>query len=219
LFYWFLKWIAIGPLLRLVFRPQTEGAENVPTEGPAILASNHLSYADWLFMPLTLPRRVTFVAKAEYFTTPGIKGWFQKRFFSGAGQVPIDRSGGRAGEAALRSGLKVLRRGEVLGIYPEGTRSPDGRLYRGRTGAARLAAQAEVPIVPVGVIGTEKVQPIGSRIPRLGPKVTIKFGKPVDAAGRGADQSSLRAFTDEVVNEIQKLTGQEYVPRYAPRRS
>ena len=134
--YWFLKWIALGPWLKLVFRPHVEGAENVPASGPAILASNHLSYADWLFMPLTLPRRVTFVAKAEYFTTPGVKGWFQKKFFSGAGQVPIDRSGANAAEGALASARHILGQGELFGIYPEGTRSHDGRLYRGKTGVA-----------------------------------------------------------------------------------
>src|SRR6187200_3062529 len=132
LFYWLLKWVLVGPLLKLVFRPQVEGVEHVPAEGPAILASNHLSYADWLFMPLTLPRRVTFVAKAEYFTTPGVKGWFQRLFFSGAGQVPIDRSGASAAEGALTAAKRVLADGELFGIYPEGTRSHDGRLYRGK---------------------------------------------------------------------------------------
>ena len=137
MFYWFLKWIAIGPVLRVVFRPRAEGAQNVPVEGPAILASNHLSYADWLFMPLTLPRRVTFVAKAEYFTGPGLKGWLQKTFFSGAGQVPIDRSGASAAEGALSAAKRILDEGDLFGIYPEGTRSHDGRLYRGKTGVAR----------------------------------------------------------------------------------
>ena len=134
MFYWFLKWVALGPILKLVFRPQVSGAENVPTTGPAILASNHLSYADWLFMPLTLTRRVTFVAKAEYFNTPGIKGWFQKKFFSGAGQVPIDRASGSAAEGALSSARRILEEGDLFGIYPEGTRSHDGKLYRGKTG-------------------------------------------------------------------------------------
>jgi len=153
--YWFLKWIALGPWLKVVFRPQVEGAENVPASGPAILASNHLSYADWLFMPLTLPRRVTFVAKAEYFTTPGIKGWFQKKFFSGAGQVPIDRSGANAAEGALASAQKILENGELFGIYPEGTRSPDGRLYRGKTGIARMALDmqaADADSVPFSLL-------------------------------------------------------------------
>ncbi|MGH3509533.1 MAG: lysophospholipid acyltransferase family protein, partial [Nocardioidaceae bacterium] len=138
MFYWLLKWVFLGPMLRGVFRPRIEGDENIPDEGAAILASNHLSYADWLFMPLTLRRRVTFAAKAEYFTSPGIKGWFQKKFFSGAGQVPIDRSGASAAEGALTSAKKILKEGELFGIYPEGTRSPDGKLYRGKTGVARL---------------------------------------------------------------------------------
>ena len=161
MFYWFLKWIAIGPVLRLIFRPRVEGEEHVPETGPAILASNHLSYADWLFMPLTLPRRVTFVAKAEYFTTPGIKGWFQRKFFSGAGQVPIDRSGATAAEGALTSARRILEEGELFGIYPEGTRSHDGRLYRGRTGVARLALETGVPVIPhAAVAGFFTVAPV-----------------------------------------------------------
>jgi len=155
LFYWLLKWVFLGPVLKLVFRPQTEGAEHVPAEGAAILASNHLSYADWLFMPLTLTRRVTFVAKAEYFTTPGIKGWFQKKFFSGAGQVPIDRTGASAAEGALAAAKRILDQGELFGIYPEGTRSHDGRLYRGKTGVARLALETKVPVIPIAVVGTD----------------------------------------------------------------
>src|SRR5262249_28036201 len=127
-FYWLLKWVFLGPLLKLVFRPYAEGTENVPAEGPAILASNHLSHCDWLFMPLVIPRRVTFVAKAEYFTTPGLKGWLQKTFFSGAGQVPIDRASGSAAAGAIKTGLNILGSGELFGIYPEGTRSGDGRL-------------------------------------------------------------------------------------------
>ena len=159
--YWFLKWIAIGPVLRLVFRPKAYGIDNVPEEGPAILASNHLSYADWLFMPLTLNRRVTFVAKAEYFTTPGVKGWFQKKFFSGAGQVPIDRSGASAAEGAMKSAMKILAEGDLFGIYPEGTRSHDGRLYRGKTGVARLALESKAPVIPCAVVGTDVVAPAG----------------------------------------------------------
>ena len=157
--YWFLKWIALGPVLRLVFRPKAFGTDHVPEEGPAILASNHLSYADWLFMPLTLNRRVTFVAKAEYFTTPGIKGWFQKKFFSGAGQVPIDRSGANAAEGAMKSAMKILAEGDLFGIYPEGTRSHDGRLYRGKTGVARLALETGAPVIPCAVVGTDVVAP------------------------------------------------------------
>jgi 1-acyl-sn-glycerol-3-phosphate acyltransferase len=179
LFYWFLRFVAIGPLLRLVFRPESEGLENVPTEGPAIIASNHLSYADWLFMPLTLNRKVTFVAKAEYFTTPGFKGWLQKHFFSGAGQVPIDRSGADAAAGAMISAERVLANGDLFGIYPEGTRSHDGRLYRGKTGVARLAIMTGVPVIPVAVVGTDIVAPPGKKFGTW-TRPMVRFGKPLD---------------------------------------
>ena len=159
--YWVLRHIVLGPVVSKIFRPIEEGTENVPETGAAIVASNHLSFADWLFMPLALDRRVTFVAKSDYFTGAGIKGWAQKRFFAGTGQVPIDRTGGRASEGALRAGLKVLQRGELFGIYPEGTRSHDGRLYKGRTGVARLALLAGVPVIPSAVIGTDVIAPPG----------------------------------------------------------
>jgi 1-acyl-sn-glycerol-3-phosphate acyltransferase len=217
--YWFLKWIAIGPWLKLVFRPHVEGAENVPASGPAILASNHLSYADWLFMPLTLPRRVTFVAKAEYFTSPGIKGWFQKKFFSGAGQVPIDRSGASAAEGALASARKILGEGELFGIYPEGTRSHDGRLYKGRTGVARLALEAKVPVIPCGVIGTDVVAPPGKIVASFA-SPTVKFGEPLDFSryeGMESDRLILRAVTDEIMYKIMELSGQEYIDMYATK--
>ena len=217
--YWFLKWIALGPVLRLVFRPKAFGVDNVPETGPAILASNHLSYADWLFMPLTLPRRVTFVAKAEYFTTPGVKGWFQRKFFSGAGQVPIDRSGGRASEGALRTGLRILDKGELFGIFPEGTRSHDGRLYRGRTGVARLALETQVPVIPVAVVGTDVVAPPGKKFGRV-TRPLVRFGKPLDFSryeGMEKDRYILRSVTDEVMYEIMRLSGQEYVDLYAPK--
>jgi 1-acyl-sn-glycerol-3-phosphate acyltransferase len=219
LFYWFLKWIAVGPLLRMIFRPVVEGAENVPDEGPAILASNHLSYADWLFMPLTLPRRVTFVAKAEYFTTPGIKGWVQRKFFSGAGQVPIDRSGASAAEGALTSARKILESGELFGIYPEGTRSHDGRLYRGKTGVARLALETGAPVIPVAVLGTDVVAPPGKKFGTF-TRPGVRFGKPLDFSryeGMENDRYILRSITDEIMYEIMKLSGQEYVDMYATR--
>jgi 1-acyl-sn-glycerol-3-phosphate acyltransferase len=219
LFYWFLKWIAIGPLLRLIFRPVVEGAEHVPAEGPAILASTHLSYADWLFMPLTLQRRVTFVAKAEYFTTPGIKGWFQKKFFSGAGQVPIDRSGASAAEGALASARKILEQGDLFGIYPEGTRSHDGRLYRGKTGVARLALETGVPVIPVAVLGTDVVAPPGKKVGTF-TRPGVRFGKPLDFSrydGLENDRYILRSITDEIMYEIMRLSGQEYDDLYAGR--
>jgi len=219
LFYWFLKWIALGPMLRVVFRPQATGLDNVPDEGPAILASNHLSYADWLFMPLTLPRRVSFVAKSEYFTTPGIKGWLQKTFFSGSGQIPIDRSGANAAEGALISAKGVLDRGELFGIYPEGTRSHDGRLYRGKTGVARLALETGVPVIPVAVVGTDVVAPPGKTFGRL-TRPIVRFGKPLDFSryeGMENDRYILRSITDEIMYEIMRLSGQEYVDMYAAR--
>lgn len=219
MFYWFLKWIAIGPVLRIIFRPVVEGAENVPDEGPAILASNHLSYADWLFMPLTLPRRVTFVAKAEYFTSPGIKGWFQKKFFAGAGQVPIDRSGASAAEGALTAAKRILDNGELFGIYPEGTRSHDGRLYRGKTGVARLALLTGVPVIPVAVLGTDVVAPPGKKFGTF-TRPGVRFGKPLDFSryeGMENDRYILRSITDEIMYELMRLSGQEYVDMYAGR--
>jgi len=219
LFYWFLKLVAIGPLLRLVFRPRTEGLEHVPTEGPAVLASNHLSYADWLFMPAAVPRRVSFVAKAEYFTGPGLKGWLQKSFFSGAGQIPIDRSGVDAAEGALRSATSVLARGELFGIYPEGTRSHDGRLYRGKIGVARLALETGVPVIPVAVVGTDEVAPPGKKFGRI-TRPVVRFGEPLDFSryeGMGGDRYILRSVTDQIMYEIMKLSGQEYVDEYAAK--
>jgi len=218
-FYWFLRWVALGPLLRLVFRPTSEGLDNVPTEGPVILASNHLSYADWLFMPLTLNRKVTFVAKAEYFTSPGIKGWLQKTFFNGAGQVPIDRSGADAAAGAMISAKRVLGAGDLFGIYPEGTRSHDGRLYRGKTGVARLAIETGVPVVPVAVVGTDIVAPPGKKFGRW-TRPRVRFGKPLDFSryeGLENDRFILRSATDEIMYEIMRLSGQEYVDMYASR--
>jgi len=218
-FYWLLKWVLLGPMLRLVFRPRIEGAENVPLEGPAILASNHLSYADWLFMPLTLPRRVTFVAKAEYFTGKGLKGFLQRFFFAGAGQVPIDRSGASAAQGALLSAMKVLRRGELFGIYPEGTRSHDGRLYRGKTGVARLALESKVPVIPIGVVGTDRLAPPGKKF-GVWTRPLVRFGAPLDFSryeGLENDRYILRSITDEIMYEIMELSGQEYVDMYASR--
>jgi 1-acyl-sn-glycerol-3-phosphate acyltransferase len=219
LFYWLLKWVLVGPLLKLVFRPQVEGVEHVPAEGPAILASNHLSYADWLFMPLTLPRRVTFVAQAEYFTTPGLKGWFQKKFFSGAGQVPIDRSGASAAEGALAAAERILGEGGLFGIYPEGTRSHDGRLYRGKTGVARLALETRCPVVPVAVVGTDVVAPPGKKFGAI-TRPVVRFGAPLDFSryeGLENDRFILRSITDEIMYEIMRLSGQEYVDIYSAR--
>jgi len=218
-FYWFLKLIALGPLLRIIFRPQAEGLENVPKSGPAIIASNHLSYADWLFMPLTMPRRVSFVAKAEYFETPGLKGWLQKLFFSGSGQIPIDRSGADAAQGALISAKGVLAKGELFGIYPEGTRSHDGKLYRGKTGVARLTLETGVPVVPCAVVGTDVVAPPGKKFGSF-TRPIVKYGEPLDFSryeGMENDRFILRSITDEIMYEIMRLSGQEYVDMYAAK--
>lgn len=219
MFYWFLKLVALGPLLRAVFRPRAEGLANVPTEGPAILASNHLSYADWLFMPLVLPRRVSYVAKAEYFTGKGVGGFLKKSFFTGSGQIPIDRSGANAAEGALLSAKGVLGRGELFGIFPEGTRSHDGKLYRGKTGVARLAIETGVPVVPVAVIGTDTVAPPGKKFGRV-TRPTVRFGAPLDFSryeGMSTDRYILRSVTDEIMYAIMTLSEQEYVDVYASR--
>ena len=208
----------VGPAIRLAWRPTVEGLEHLPATGGAVLAGNHLSVADEYLLGAVVPRHIAFWAKAEYFRGTGVRGWAIKQLMHGLGAIEVNREGGRAALTALDAAIPALRGGDLVGVYPEGTRSPDGRLYRGRTGAARLALLAEVPIVPVGVIGTEKVQPIGKRLPTLGPKVTIRIGKPMDFTGQTMDSSTLRAITDEVMAAIQALTGQEYVGRYAPRR-
>jgi 1-acyl-sn-glycerol-3-phosphate acyltransferase len=218
-FYWVVKAI-IGPVLRLLFRPWSEGTENEPREGPAILASNHLSFSDHFFAPLPLPRKVVFLAKSEYFTGRGIKGLLSKAFFSGLGQIPVDRSGGEASERALRTGLRVLAAGQLLGIYPEGTRTPDGRLFRGKTGVARLALEAKVPVIPTAMIGGFEFQPPGRVTPRLRIRPGVRFGKPLDFSryyGLEQDRIVLRAVTDEIMYELMKLSGQEYVDEYAQR--
>ncbi|MFB7506095.1 lysophospholipid acyltransferase family protein [Streptomyces broussonetiae] len=217
MFYYLLKYVFLGPLLRLVFRPRIEGLENVPASGPAIVAGNHLSFSDHFLMPAMLGRRITFLAKAEYFTGPGLKGRLTAFFFRSAGQIPVDRSGKDAGQAAIREGLGVLGRGELLGIYPEGTRSHDGRLYKGKVGVAVMALQAGVPVVPCAMIGTFEAQPPGKVIPNIHP-VTIRFGKPLDFsryAGMEQERAILRAVTDEIMYAILTLSEQEYVDEYA----
>ena len=217
MFYWVLKRIVLGPILRVLFRPWVEGADHLPESGPAIFASNHLSFSDSIFLPLSVPRKMTFLAKSDYFTGSGLKGWLTKVFFRGVGQVPVDRSGGSASEAALRSGLKVLRRGDLLGIYPEGTRSPDGRLYRGRTGIARMALESGAPVIPVAMIGTDKAQPTGKMVPKI-MRIGIRVGAPLDFSryeGMENDRFVLRSITDEIMYELMLLSGQEYVDEYA----
>lgn len=212
--------LTVAPTLRLAFRPHVEGLEHIPATGGAIFAGNHLSVADELLLGTVVPRHLAFWAKSEYFRGTGLKGGISKFVLTGLGAIPVERAGGRAALSAFDVAIPVLKAGDLVATYPEGTRSPDGRLYRGRTGTARLALAAGVPVIPVGVTGTDKVQPIGTRVPRPGKaKITITFGKPLDFTGRSDDRTSLRAMTDELMSEIQKLTGQEYVPRYAPRRS
>ena len=217
MFYYVLKYVLLGPLLRLVFRPRIEGLEHIPSSGPAIVAGNHLSFADHFLMPAILKRRITFLAKAEYFTGPGIKGRLTAAFFRSAGQIPVDRSGKEAGQAAIREGLGVLRKDELLGIYPEGTRSHDGRLYKGKVGVAVMALRAQAPVIPCAMIGTFEAQPPGRKLPRIHP-VVIRFGKPLDFsryAGMEGEKAILRAITDEIMYAILALSEQEYVDRYA----
>ena len=217
MFYWVLKSIVLGPVLRAVFRPWVRGQEHLPEHGPAILVSNHLSFSDSFFLPLVVPRRVTFLAKSDYFNGRGLKGRLTAGFFRSAGQVPVDRSGGSASEAALATGLKVLAGGDLLGIYPEGTRSPDGRLYRGKTGVARMALVGHVPVIPVAMVGTDRVQPIGQKVPNI-ERVGVVFGAPLDFSryeGMESDRLVLRSITDEIMYELMRLSEQEYVDEYA----
>ncbi|WP_086780790.1 lysophospholipid acyltransferase family protein [Crossiella equi] len=217
--WWVMKWVLLGPILRLFFRPSIQGLENIPESGGAILASNHLAVADSFFLPLMVPRRVTFLAKREYFTGKGIKGRFKRAFFGGLGQVPIDRSSAAAAQAALDTGVRLLKEGKLLGIYPEGTRSPDGRLYKGKTGMARMALEAGVPVVPVIMVGTDKANPIGSKMWRPY-KIRIIVGKPLDFSryeGLGGDRFIERSITDEVMYALMEMSGQEYVDVYAAK--
>ncbi len=217
--YWIMKYVLVGPWLRVLFRPWVEGLDNVPDRGSAIVASNHLSFSDSFFLPLVVPRHITFLAKSDYFTGSGIKGWFSRMFFSGVGQVPVDRSGGRASEASLRTGLRVLSEGKLLGIYPEGTRSPNGTMYRGKTGMARMAMEAGVPVIPVAMVNTYEIQPPGRLRPSLR-RVGVRIGRPLDFSryeGLENDRFVLRSITDEVMYELMSLSGQEYVDMYATR--
>lgn len=217
--YWLMKHIFLGPLMKLFCRPKLEGIEHIPPQGGAILVSNHLAVADSFFMPLLMPRRVTFLAKREYFTGTGLSGKLKKYFFSGVGQVPIDRSSGAAAQAALDTGVRILRAGNLLGVYPEGTRSPDGRLYKGKTGVARMALESESTVIPIAMFGTDKVNPIGSKMwrPR---RVRVKVGPPLDFSryqGLAGDRFVERSITDEIMYALMELSGQEYVDLYAAK--
>lgn len=217
MYYGLFKHVLLGPGLKAYYQPWVEGHEHVPESGGAILASNHLSVSDSFFLPLVLKRKVVFLGKSEYFTGKGVKGYATRAFMTGVGTIPVHRGGGRASEAALRTGLQVLQGGELLGIYPEGTRSPDGRLYRGKTGVARMAIEAGAPIVPVAMIDTHIAQPIGKKVPSRHP-IGVRIGEPIrlDAyAGRQDDREVLREATDRVMAAIAELSGQEYVDRDA----
>ncbi|NUS72725.1 MAG: 1-acyl-sn-glycerol-3-phosphate acyltransferase [Corynebacteriales bacterium] len=217
MFFWLCKYVFIGPWLRLVFRPKLRGTQHSPETGAAVFASNHLSFSDSVFLMIVVKRHITFLAKAEYFNSPGIKGFFTKWFFKAIGQVAIDRSSGSAATAALDTGLRVLNRGDFLGIYPEGTRSPDGRLYRGKTGVARMVLQSNTPVIPVVMVNTDKIQPIGSKWPKI-MRVGIQFGEPLDFSryeGMAGDRLVERAVTDEIMATLARMSGQEYVDVYA----
>jgi 1-acyl-sn-glycerol-3-phosphate acyltransferase len=217
--YWFFKHILLGPWLKILFRPWAEGQENIPASGGVILASNHLSFSDSFYLALVAKRPMAYLAKSDYFTGKGIKGYLTKLFMRGVGQLPVDRSGGRASEAAILTGVQVLNAGDILGIYPEGTRSPNGILYRGKTGLARMALEAKVPIIPVAMINTYEIQPPGKIRPRL-KRVGIRVGKPLKFdryEGLEDDRFVLRSVTDEVMYELMTLSGQEYVDMYATR--
>jgi 1-acyl-sn-glycerol-3-phosphate acyltransferase len=214
----FLKAV-LGPLMRLMFRPQVEGAERIPGSGPVILAGNHLTFIDSVILPLVCDRQVVFIGKDEYVTGKGLKGRLMAWFFTGVGMIPVDRDGGHGGVAALMTGRRVLEEGRIFGIYPEGTRSPDGRLYRGRTGIARLTLMTGAPVVPFAMIGTDRLQPGGKGLPRPG-RVTVRFGEPLEFTryeGMDRDRFVLRAVTDEVMSEVMRLSGQEYVDMYATK--
>ncbi len=211
MFYWVMKHVLFGPVIRLAFRPWTRGLENVPTTGGAILASNHLAVIDSFVLPIVLNRKVQFLGKSDYFTGTGIKGRTVAGFMRGVGTIPVDRSGGKASEAALRTGRDVLRRGELLGLYPEGTRSKDGRLARGKTGVAWLALTADCPVVPVAVAGTDKVQPVGASWPRPH-RISIVFGEPLtfpEQRSQAGRNQARRVVTDRIMEAIAELSGQE----------
>ncbi|MGQ0630432.1 MAG: lysophospholipid acyltransferase family protein [Sporichthyaceae bacterium] len=204
-------------MLHLTHRPKVEGLAHVPTSGPAILAGNHISFADHFFVPLFINRKIIYLAKGEYFNRGGVRGRLMKSFFDAVGQKPVDRDSGRAGLAAIATAVEVLAQGHLLGIYPEGTRSPDGRLYRGRVGVARLWLESGAPLLPCAVIGTDIVQPPGTKVPKRAP-VTVKFGAPMDIArydGRKRDALLFREITDDIMKAIQALSGQDYVNEYA----
>ncbi len=219
MWYFIFKYILMGPGLRLMGRPSIEGHDNIPTSGAALLASNHLAVVDSFYLPLMVRRRIYFLAKSEYFTEGGIKGKFKKWFFSSSGQIPIDRSGASAAAGALSAGKRVLDAGGLLCLYPEGTRSPDGRLYKGKTGLARMALETGKPVIPVAMVGTERINPPGTILPRP-TRITVRVGEPLDFSryeGMAGNRFIERAVTDEIMYALMRLTGQQYVDVYAAK--
>lgn len=217
MWFWLFKYVLMGPILRLIGRPKVTGLDNLPAQGPAILASNHLAVVDSFYLPLMIPRRMYFLAKSEYFTGTGLKGAFQRWFFSSTGQIPIDRTGADAAAGALEAARRQLDKGDLMGMYPEGTRSPDGRLYKGKTGLARLALETGVPVIPVAMVGTEDLNPPGTVIPRFA-HVEVRIGEPLDFSrfeGMGGSRFIERAVTDEIMYDLMQLSGQQYVDLYA----
>ena len=207
--------LTLGGIMRGLYRVNVEGLENLPDGGPGIVAANHISFLDSLFIPLAIPRRVTYLAKAEYWDS-----WKTRWFFDLVGQIPVRRDDSAKAQAALDSGMRVLGSDGLLGIYPEGTRSPDGRLYRGKTGVARMAANAECPVIPVGLVGTREIMPKDAKMPRLRGEVTVRFGKPIRLSAEEAadDPMACRSFVDALMFEIRMLSGQEYVGSYVDRK-
>lgn len=215
-FYHVLKGVG-GPVLKGVYHPWIRGVENIPKEGPAILASNHNAVWDSIFLPAMIDRDLVFMGKADYFTGTGVKGWATKNFMKAVGTIPVDRAGGKAAASAMQAGLDRLNRGELFGIYPEGTRSPDGKLYRGKTGVARLALESGAPVIPVAMIGTHAAQPIGQKVPSR-TDIGVVIGEPLDFSRyrpMAKDRFVLRAITDEIMYNLMLLSGQEYVDLYA----
>lgn len=220
--YWLMKNLVVVPLLRTFWRFEVHGVRNIPRQGAAIIASNHVGILDSAFVPGAMPRHVAFLVKEQWFAGKGFAAAVRRGFMRAMGQLEIDRGGGSASETSLSSGIAVLSAGKLLGIYPEGTRSPDGRLYRGRAGIARVLLEMPVPVVPVAVTGTAEIMPRGAKLPKLGGRVIVTFGAPLDFsryAGMNADRFVLRAITDEVMREIERLSGQEYVDVYATNAS
>jgi 1-acyl-sn-glycerol-3-phosphate acyltransferase len=216
--YWLAKNLIVVPLLRLLFRFEVHGVHNIPKKGGAIMASNHMALLDSAFVPGAIPRHVAFLGKEQLFAGRSLRARFVRSFMRAMGQLEIDRSGGTASASSLGGGVDVLRAGKLLGIYPEGTRSPDGRLHRGRTGIARVLLDTPAPVIPVAILGSERVLPRGAKFLKLGVRVIVVFGEPMDFsryAGLTEDRFVLRSITDEIMHEIRRLSGQEYVDVYA----